>query len=235
MLAVPRVPPFDRRATYKDLEKLPPELVAEIVDGELHASPRPAPRHAWASSRLMSRVGPPYADGHGGPGGWVILVEPEVHLRKDVLVPDLAGWRRARLPRLPATAYFSVAPDWVCEVISPSTVALDRAKKLSIYGREGVCHLWLIDPVARIVEVFDSCGAGGPLPPRTPATKPSASNPSTNSSLTSRHSGTTTQPRRRRVARDARRARDAEPGSPLALPLVPASVPLPLHAAAPLV
>ena len=154
MLAVPRVPPFDRRATYKDLEKLPPELVAEIVDGELHASPRPAPRHAWASSRLMSRVGPPYADGHGGPGGWVILVEPEVHFRKDVLVPDLAGWRRARLPRLPATAYFSVAPDWVCEVISPSTVALDRAKKLSVYGREGVCHLWLIDPVARIVEVF---------------------------------------------------------------------------------
>jgi Uma2 family endonuclease len=77
-----------------------------------------------------------------------------VHFRKDVLVPDLAGWRRVRLPRLPATAYFSVAPDWVCEVVSPSTVALDRAKKLSIYGREGVCHLWLIDPVARVVEVF---------------------------------------------------------------------------------
>ena len=127
MQTVPRVPPLDRPATYDDLVKLPDHVVAEIVNGELHASPRPAPRHAVTGSIIGGR---------------------------DVLVPDLAGWRRSRMPSLPATAYFPLAPDWVCEILSPSTASLDRAKKMSIYAREKVAHAWLIDPIAGTFEVL---------------------------------------------------------------------------------
>jgi Uma2 family endonuclease len=134
--------------------RLPEVVVAEIVDGELHASPRPSPRHARAGSSLEVLVGGPYDHGLGGPGGWWILFEPELHLSRDVLVPDLAGWRRTRMSRLPDTAYFPLAPDWLCEVLSPSTAMLDRDKKLAIYAREGVRHVWLIDPLARTLEVL---------------------------------------------------------------------------------
>ena len=154
MRPMPRVPPLDRPATYADLEQLPPNMVAEIVDDELWASPRPAPRHSRAWARLTSRIEPAFDEGRGGPGGWIILGEPEIHLGKQVLVPDLAGWRRSRLPRLPATAHIAVAPDWVCEVISPSTARLDRAKKLGIYARESVQYAWLVDPLALTVEVL---------------------------------------------------------------------------------
>ncbi len=154
MRPVPRVPPLDRPATYEDLERLPPEFVAEIVDGELHVSPRPAPRHARASSRLGNWLGPPFDEGRGGPGGWVLLDEPEVHLGPHVLVPDLAGWGRSRMPSLPTTAYFPIAPDWICEIVSPSTASLDRVKKLAIYAREHVPHLWLLDPLARTLEAL---------------------------------------------------------------------------------
>jgi Uma2 family endonuclease len=154
MQPMPRVPPFDRPATYEDLEKLPDNLVAEIVNGELHASPRPAPLHARAYSSLGVRIGGPYDHGIGGPGGWWILDEPELHLGADVLVPDLAGWRRERMPHLPKTPYFPLAPDWVCEILSPSTSQLDRAKKLAVYAREQVPHAWLVDPLAGTLEVL---------------------------------------------------------------------------------
>lgn len=154
MRVVPRVPPFDRPATYEDLEKLPDHVVAEIVDGELHASPRPALRHARSASRLGSRLGPPFDEGRDGPGGWIILDEPELHFSDDVLVPDLAGWRQTRLPSVPNLAALALAPDWLCEVLSPSTSSLDRHKKLRIYAREGVGHIWLIDPIARTLEVL---------------------------------------------------------------------------------
>ena len=154
MEPMPRVPPFDRPATYDDLVQVPDIQVAEIVEGELHASPRPAPRHARAGSSLGVLVEAPYDHGRGGPGGWWILYEPELHLGRNVLVPDWAGWRRTRMPRLPDTAYFPVAPDWVCEILSPSTASLDRVKKLTVYAREGVGHAWLIDPDARTLEVL---------------------------------------------------------------------------------
>jgi Uma2 family endonuclease len=141
-------------ATYEDLLKVPDHLVAEILDGELHTSPRPSPRNADASSGLGGALRGPFDRGRGGPGGWRILFEPELHLTSDVVVPDLAGWRRERLPSLPEEAYFSLAPDWICEVISPSTAAMDRVKKLSIYAREGVSHAWLVDPIARTLEVL---------------------------------------------------------------------------------
>jgi Uma2 family endonuclease len=143
-----------RPATYDDLLKVPDHLVAEILDGELFASPRPTPRHAKASSGLGGALYGPFDHGRGGPGGWRILDEPELHLGRDVVVPDLSGWRRERLPRLPEEAFFSLAPDWVCEVLSPSTAAMDRVKKLTIYAREAVPHVWLVDPIAQTLEVL---------------------------------------------------------------------------------
>jgi Uma2 family endonuclease len=143
-----------RRATYEDLRQVPTHLVAEIVDGDLHVSPRPTSRHALAASVLWGDVGPPFHHGRGGPGGWWILFEPELHFGEDVLVPDLAGWRRERMPEFPDTAAFTLAPDWVCEVVSPGTERLDRAKKMPVYAREKVSHLWLVNPVARTLEVY---------------------------------------------------------------------------------
>ena len=154
MDAMPRVPPFDRPATYDDLVQVADVHIAEIVDGELHVTPRPAPRHAVASSELGAILLPPYQKGRGGPGGWWVLDEPELHLGGDIVVPDLAGWRRERMPRLPSTAFFPVVPDWVCEVLSPATASLDRVKKLSTYAREGVGHAWLVDPDARLLDVL---------------------------------------------------------------------------------
>jgi Uma2 family endonuclease len=143
-----------RAATYEDLLKVPDHLVAEIIDGDLYTTPRPAPRHVVASSGLGGALHGPFHGGRGGPGGWWILDEPELHLGRDIVVPDLAGWRRERMPNLPAEAYFSLAPDWICEVISPSTAALDRVKKVSVYAREGVSHAWMVDPIAQTIEVM---------------------------------------------------------------------------------
>lgn len=122
-----------KRATYEDLLKVPDHLVAEILDGELFATPRPSIPHAVASSRLGGEIGGPFDRGRGGPGGWWILDEPELHLGPDILVPDVAGWRRTRLPAMPATAFLTVAPEWLCEIVSPSTEGLDRGRKLAIY------------------------------------------------------------------------------------------------------
>jgi Uma2 family endonuclease len=143
-----------RRATYEDLLAVPETQVAEIVAGELHATPRPAGPHSLAASTLAAEIGGAFLRGRGGPGGWWIIVEPELHLGPDVLVPDLAGWRRDRLPIYPEEAFVEVAPDWVCEVLSPRTLMLDRVRKLPAYAREGVAHAWLVDPVARTLEVF---------------------------------------------------------------------------------
>ena len=151
---MPRVPPFDRRATYEDLKRVPDIMVAEIVDGELHASPRPALPHANAASAVGVLIGGPFHFGRGGPGGWVVLYEPELHLRRNVVVPDLAGWRRTRLPEVPKAPFCTLAPDWVCEVLSPSTAVLDRAKKLQVYARAKVGHAWVVDPAAHLLEVL---------------------------------------------------------------------------------
>jgi Uma2 family endonuclease len=146
--------PVRKRATYDDLLQVPDNLVAEILDGELHTSPRPTAPHALATSVLGSELGPPFHRGRGGPGGWWILDEPELHMGADVLVPDLAGWRRERLPAIPDAAFFTLAPDWACEVLSPSTERLDRVRKLPVYARESVKHVWLVNPTARTLEVL---------------------------------------------------------------------------------
>ncbi|HEX3697715.1 MAG TPA: Uma2 family endonuclease [Polyangia bacterium] len=146
--------PIKKPATYQDLLRVPEPLVAEIVDGELYASPRPSPPHAVATTALGGDLSGPFQRGRGGPGGWWILFEPELHLGGDVLVPDLAGWRRERMPAVPKTAAFELAPDWICEVLSPGTARLDRGRKLPAYAREGVGHAWLVDPTSRTVEVL---------------------------------------------------------------------------------
>jgi Uma2 family endonuclease len=151
--------PAKRPATYADILALPEHVLGELIGGELVVSPRPAPRHSAASSALGASLGPPFQFGDGGPGGWWILDEPELHLGEDVVVPDLAGWRRARMPALPDGASFELAPDWVCEVLSPSTGRIDRTRKLPIYARAGIPFAWLIDPALQTLEVYRLEGA----------------------------------------------------------------------------
>lgn len=149
-----------RPASYADLEALPSNLVGELVEGELFASPRPAVAHTNTSTGITSALRTRFQDGDGGPGGWWILMEPELHLGANVLVPDVAGWRKSRLARLPSAAAIDVAPDWLCEVLSPSTAGLDRMRKMPLYQRAGVSHVWLADPTARTIEAFRRTDAG---------------------------------------------------------------------------
>lgn len=144
-----------RKATYDDVLAAPEHKVAEILDGELFLSPRPASPHARASSRLGAVLDAFDDEGSASrPGGWLLLFEPELHLRSDVVVPDIAGWRRERMPRLADVPWFDLAPDWLCETLSPSTARIDRTRKLRIYARENVRHVWLLDPLARTLEVL---------------------------------------------------------------------------------
>lgn len=145
--------PLPADATYEDLVHLPENMVGEIIEGELFASPRPGAPHARFASALGMDVGGAYDRGRNGPGGWWILDEPELHFGRNVLVPDLAGWRRERMPLLPENQIFFIAPDWICEVLSPSTGRLDRTKKMPIYARHEIAWAWLVDPLQRIVEV----------------------------------------------------------------------------------
>jgi Uma2 family endonuclease len=145
-------PPYP--ATERDLDDLPEGVIGQIVDGELIVHPRPDPPHTLAASGLGGLLSPPFHFGFGGgPGGWVILDEPKIRFGGDLLVPDLAGWRRERFIPIRKGPY-TVAPDWVCELLSPSTARIDRIRKLPIYAREGVSYAWLLDPGLRTLEVL---------------------------------------------------------------------------------
>ena len=146
--------PLRRAATYADIEALPPNIVGEIIDGELVTHPRPSPRHGVASSVLGVKLGNAFQLSGNGPGGWLFIDEPELHLGSHVVVPDIAGWRRERFTAMPETAYIEVAPDWVCEVLSGSTERRDRTSKRRIYAEAKVGHLWLIDPRFQLMEAF---------------------------------------------------------------------------------
>ena len=156
MTAISRPP--RQAVTYADFDAVPPHLVAEIIDGVLETHPRPRPRHGAATVELAYELQGPFGRGRGGPGGWIFIDEPELHLGHDIVVPDLAGWRTERLAVEPETAYIEVAPDWVCEVLSPSTFRLDKGPKRRIYARAGIGHLWLLDPVAGELEAFALAG-----------------------------------------------------------------------------
>ena len=149
--------PTDRsqcKATYQDVLDSSPNMVAEVLAGTLHAHPRPAMRHAWASSRLGGRLDGPYGPEGDDPGGWWIVDEPELHMGEDIVVPDFAGWRPETMPEYPDAAYCTIAPDWACKALSPSTLRIDLNEKRTIYAREGVSHLWFVDPDARTLGSF---------------------------------------------------------------------------------
>lgn len=147
--------PAKKKATYDDLYTIPENTTGEIIDGELFVTPRPGARHTYASSVLGAEVVPAYHSGRGGPGGWIILDETEILLGEHLLVPDLAGWRRERFPGAPKDNWISVSPDWVCEVLSPRTARLDKVRKMPIYAQYAVPYLWLVDPAARTLDVFE--------------------------------------------------------------------------------
>ena len=144
--------PFKKNARYADLYTIPDNQVGEIVDGDLYTSPRPRPLHARAIGRLHQQVD--RADRDDDPDGWIILIEPEVRFGKHLLVPDLAGWRRARMLEIPDVATIKIAPDWVCEGLSPSTAWLDKGRKREIYGKHGVGHVWYLDPAQKTIDIY---------------------------------------------------------------------------------
>lgn len=146
---------FEKKpATYADIEALPENMVGEILFGELHVHPRPATRHARAAWRLAGQLDGPFDRGIGGPGGWIFMPEPELHLGDHIVVPDIAAWRRERMKELPETSFVELPPDWAAEILSPSTEQRDRTDKLGIYAEFGVGHAWYVNPIARTLEVL---------------------------------------------------------------------------------
>ncbi|MHC1727161.1 MAG: Uma2 family endonuclease [Syntrophobacteraceae bacterium] len=144
-----------KKATYNDLYGIPENMTGEIINGELVVTPRPSRKHVYTASAVEMKIGLPYQFGEGGgPGGWIILLEPEIGLGEHTLVPDLAGWKAERYPEEEPHNWISVCPDWVCEVLSPNTQRIDKMQKMPLYARYGVPHLWLIDPVAKTLDVF---------------------------------------------------------------------------------
>ncbi len=143
-----------RHATYEDLLKIPDHLVAELIDGELYTSPRPGSRCARANSVLGATLSNFFDSDDRGPDGWWIVNQPELHLAGNALVPDIAGWRRERVPVYPDAPAFEFAPDWCCEVQSPSSGFVDRVKKRPLYAKHGVQHVWIVDPIAQLIEVY---------------------------------------------------------------------------------
>jgi Uma2 family endonuclease len=144
-----------KKAVYEDLYNIPAGMTGEIINGELIATPRPSRKHGFCATALGAAVTVPYQFGEGGgPGGWIFIIEPEIRLGENILVPDLAGWRRKNFPFQEDSNWIAIAPGWVCEVLSPNTFRNDKVKKMPIYARHGVEHIWLIDPVAMTLDVF---------------------------------------------------------------------------------
>ncbi|MCL5405323.1 MAG: Uma2 family endonuclease [Deltaproteobacteria bacterium] len=145
-----------KSATYEDLYKIPDNMIGEIIDGELIATPRPAPKHARATTVLSNIIGPSYdrfGEG-GGPGGWIFLYEVEIKLGEHILVPDLAGWKQERFPTEIEHNWIPVAPDWICEFLSPATLRTDKIKKMPVYAQFGVAYAWLIDPRDKTLDIY---------------------------------------------------------------------------------
>jgi Uma2 family endonuclease len=153
--------PAGKKATYEDLYDVPENMTGEIIDGELIVTPKPAPKHTHVTTVLGAEIEPAYRRGRGGPGGWVFLAETEVRPGEDTVVPDLAGWRKERFPARIENNWVPVAPDWVCEVLSPGTVRNDKVRKMPLYARHGVGYVWLIDPAAMTMDVFRLGAEGG--------------------------------------------------------------------------
>jgi Uma2 family endonuclease len=146
--------PAKKPASYADVLAAPEHMIAELIDGELRLQPRRAIPHSAVSSALGYELGPPFDRGRGGPGGWLLLDEPELHLGADIIVPNLGGWRVERVGPRGDVPYLTIAADWICEVLSPRTLKYDRSDKLRIYAREQVHWAWLVEPLQRTLEIF---------------------------------------------------------------------------------
>ncbi len=148
--------PARPRTLYEAIENLPEGVTGEIIHGQLHTQPRPSGPHALAGSNLGIDLGYRYSRGRGGPGGWWIIDEPEIHFVRDteILVPDLSGWRRERMPELPRDQRFEVVPDWVCEILFPATASKDREVKMPVYAGYGVPYAWIVDPGEGSLEAY---------------------------------------------------------------------------------
>jgi Uma2 family endonuclease len=142
-------------ATYADIEALPPNVVGEILFGSLVTHPRPSPRHGVAAMSVGSLVTQRFQFGNGGPGEWIFIVEPELHFGPHVVVPDIAGWRKERTSGIAEKAWIETSPDWLCEVLSPSTEKYDRSDKQRIYATYSVGHVWHVNPIAKLLEVYE--------------------------------------------------------------------------------
>jgi Uma2 family endonuclease len=147
-----------REATYQDVLDAPEHKVAEIIDGEIYLSPRPAGPHNRAMTVLGALLMPPFDFGNGGPGGWYFIDEPELHFGKQILVPDMAAWRRDQLPSNLNGPFVTEPPVWLCEGLSKSTARIDRLKKMPIYADVGVGYVWLVEPVMKTLEVYRRVG-----------------------------------------------------------------------------
>lgn len=146
-----------RLATYEDLLGLPEDVRGEVLNGVVVTAPAPLPKHSNAQRALGRFIGGPFHDddGRGGPGGWWIFVEVDVRLGlHNIVRPDLAGWRRGRLPNPGEIRPIEAVPDWVCEILSPSTATRDRVVKRNLYAECGVANCWLVDVDARLLEAF---------------------------------------------------------------------------------
>lgn len=150
-------------ATYAEIEALPPHVVGEILFGSLVTHPRPTPPHGAATSALGDLLPGSFQFGAGGPGGWIFVDEPELHLGPHVVVPDIAGWRRQRMIEAPDKTFFEVAPDGVCEALSPSSEKYDKGPKRTIYALHGVEFLWQLDPRSKCLETFQRTEKSRPI------------------------------------------------------------------------
>lgn len=146
--------PARKRATYDDLYTIPKNMVGEIIDGDIVASPRPSRKHGYSASIIGNELGPPYNMGRGGPGGWIIIGEPEISFGDNILVPDLAGWKKERFPESEDHNWISISPDWVCEIISQGSIRIDRVEKMGIYVQHMVSYFWIIDPSNKTFEAL---------------------------------------------------------------------------------
>jgi Uma2 family endonuclease len=142
------------KLTYEDLCNVPDDMTGEIIDGELSLTPMPSKQQIHTGTKLANAVVAAYHFGTKGPGGWIILDEPDLAFGEDILVPELAGWKEDRFIVSWEHHWISVAPDWVCEIISPETAQRDRTQKMPIYERNGVSYVWLIDPAEKSLEIF---------------------------------------------------------------------------------
>jgi Uma2 family endonuclease len=148
--------PARKQATWEDLLRTPDDgRVYEVLDGQIEGLPRPLPRHGRAQARLAGQLSGPFDPGEGGPGGWWLLIEPEVRLAvHQIVVPDMVGWRRERMPSLPDARPIDLVPDWIAEVVSPSDVGRDRVRKANLYLAAGLPFYWIVDPAERTLEAY---------------------------------------------------------------------------------